>query len=70
MYDLTQMQVQERIAEIHRVMDRVNGVGGQARQRAQRTNLRVAIAQMLLSLAAGLAPPEEGRQRESQPIRP
>jgi hypothetical protein len=68
MYDLTLLQAQHRIADYHRMMDRVNGAGGKARYPAQRTNLRVAVAHLLLSLATRLAPPPVGRQSEAQPI--
>jgi hypothetical protein len=56
MYDLTRLQAQHRIADIDRMMTRVNGPGETPVPLDRRKRLRVSIARKLLALAARLAP--------------
>lgn len=56
MYDITMRQLDDRMAECQRMMDRVNGPRAIAPPPSRLTGVREAIARSLLSLATRLAP--------------
>ena len=56
MYDLTTMQLHQRVAEYHRMRTRIQGADTATAPGAQRRSIRVAVASALLSLAMRLAP--------------